>query len=124
MLSENKMKHYIIGEILENGEIVRGETAQGYVYKNSKAFYDKTNEVCYIPELHDTEYTYEDFMSMCGNSFEVASDLFDVVDWQSPESQLEDYISNDEVSTCTSCDKMFLSYEVYNCPYCNHPKED
>lgn len=117
------MKHYIIGKILENGEIIKGETAQGFVYKNSKAFYDKTDEICYVPELRDVGYRYQDFMDMCGGSFEVARDLFDIVDWQSPESQLEDYLSNDEVAECNSCGKFFLSYEVYNCPYCNHEKE-
>lgn len=118
------MEHYIIGEILENGEIERGETEQGFVYKNSKAFYEKLDEVCYIPEKDDYYYTYKHFLEMSKGSFEVAQRIFDTVDWQFPESYLEDCIAIDEVSECSGCGKMFLSYEVYNCPYCNHPKED
>lgn len=117
------MRDYIIGEILENGEIVRGLTDQGMVYKNSKAFYKKLNEVCYVPELSDAEYTYEDFLNLANKSEEVAEALFDQVDWQSPEALLGDYLSTDEVHSCLRCKKMYLSYGVEHCPYCGQRKE-
>lgn len=118
------MKHYVIGEILENGEIVRGATHQGMVYKNSKAFYEKSDEVCYIPELRDYRYNYQDFLDIAHGSEEVAQSLFNIVDWQSPENQINDWLDSDEVHLCTKCKKMFESYEVENCPYCNQKKED
>ena len=118
---KNNMKHYIIGEILENGEIIRGLSAQGEVYKNSKAFYEKSNEVCYLSELNDYKYTYEDFLNIAYGSEEVAEFLFDIVDWQSPETLVEDCLSNDEVYHC-SCGKMYVSYGVDCCPYCTRRK--
>ena len=117
------MKDYIIGEILENGEVVKGLTDQGEVYKNSKAFYKKLNEVCYIPELSDDGYTYEDFLSLTNGSEEVASMLFDTVDWQSPSTLLEECFAEGEVHSCLRCKKMYLSYEVEYCPYCGQRKE-
>lgn len=117
------MKDYIIGKILENGEIVRDLTDQGMVYKNSKAFYKKLKEVCYVPELHDAGYTYKDFLNLTNGSEEVASMLFDTVDWQSPETLLEECFAEGEVHSCLRCKKMFLSYEIEHCPYCGQRKE-
>lgn len=119
---KNNMKHYIIGEILENGEIIRGLSAQGEVYKNSKAFYEKSNEVCYLSELNDYKYTYKDFLNLAHGSEEVAEFLFDDVNYQSPEALLEDYLSADEVHDCLCCEKMYVSYGVDYCPYCGQIK--
>lgn len=117
------MRDYIIGEILENGEIVKGLSEQGEVYKNSKAFYKKLNEVCYIPELSDDGYTYEDFLNLANGSEEVASMLFDTVDWQSPETLLDECFAEGEVHSCLKCKKMYLSYSAECCPYCGQRKE-
>lgn len=117
------MKHYVIGEILENGEIEKGYSEQGMIYKNSKAFYEKLDEICYVPESHDEGYKYEDFIELAsGNDF-IAKILFDSVDWQDPETLLEEWICEDEVHICKGCDNMYVSYEVECCPKCNLKKE-
>lgn len=117
------MKDYVIGEILENGEVIKNLTEQGMVYKNSKAFYQKLKEVCYIPELSDTRYTYEDFLSLTNGSEEVAEMLFATVDWQSPEVLLEESFAEGEVHNCLRCKKMYLSYNAEYCPNCGQIKE-
>lgn len=117
------MRDYIIGAILKNGEIVRGLSEQGDIYKNSKAFYKKLNEVCYISELSDDGYTYEDFLNLANGSEEVASMLFDTIGWQSPRTLLLECLSEDKVHYCLRCNKMYLSYNVEYCPYCGQRKE-
>jgi hypothetical protein len=80
---------------------------QGWFYKDSKAF-EKGFGVCYIPEyavdefrgkivslegfnffrlidIEDT-YSYTDFMNLVGNNYGKAKVLFEMVDWQYPES--------------------------------------
>ena len=117
------MKNYIIiGEILENGEIVKGLTDQGMVFKNPRAFYEKLNEVCYIPELSDTKYTYQDFLNMANGNENIARILFDTVDWQCPETLLDEYLREDELHICTKCNEMYKSYQVEHCPKCNQRK--
>lgn len=120
------MKHYMIGEILESGEIVKGETVQGMVYKNSKAFYKKLNEVCYVPELDEDNsgFTYEDFLNLTGGNEKIATQLFESVDWQSPGTLLDEWFAEGEVYECNNCNHMFFSYGVDCCPNCNHRKID
>lgn len=75
--------HRVIG-------IERGATTQGFVYKNTKAYEDKQG-VCYIPELRDETYTYDDFISIANGDEKVARELFDTVDWQSPELLMDEW---------------------------------
>jgi hypothetical protein len=44
------------------GEYIKNFSGQGYFYLDYDAFLNKTDEVCYIPELYDTHYTYIDFI--------------------------------------------------------------
>lgn len=74
--------------------------------------------VCYVPELDDTEYTYMDFYTLANGNEEIARVLFDMVDWQSPETKLEELVDNDEINFCIKCDKPYGSYEVNKCPHC------
>ena len=89
----------VIGKITinDNGEleIERGATEQGYVYKNFKAYEDKTDEICYIPELSDTTYNWQYFQDEFD---ELADEVFYTIDWQSPYSyydELHQYEDND-----------------------------
>ena len=110
----------IIGEILEDGTIERGQSAQGEVYWNLNAFKNKKG-VCYVPELHDTKYTYNDFMAIT-NAEDVAEELFNCVDWQSPESLFDEWVSEGEIYLCKGCDRAYFSYEIDKCPHCGAPK--
>lgn len=71
---------------------------QGYIFKSDKSFEElKDDEVCYIPEyyaevndedlLEDVDvYTKTDFMKICGDIKWQASELYECVDWQHPET--------------------------------------
>ena len=76
--------------------IERGRTEQGYVFKDEKAFLKCKNKVCYVPELHDMGYTRKNFLDLCGGRADLAEELFFTVDWQSPESLLEDWLQQGE----------------------------
>jgi len=97
-----------VGKIHENGKIEKEFFQQGYIYKNFEAFCEKTNEVCYIPELDDAEfytegvgYTYQDFVNLAKEHFEelgvngipeiLAEVLFEFCDWQHPETLLDEW---------------------------------
>lgn len=111
----------IIGEILEDGEVERGQTNQGLVYSNPFAYRNK-NGVCYVAELSDDKYTYEDFLSIANQSEEIANVLFETVDWQSPGTLYDELIQSDEIHECTACEKSYLSYDVEECPFCKSKK--
>lgn len=115
-------KYLKIGEILENGTIEKEETEDGFIYKDEEAFVSKKG-VCYVSELDDTPYTYKDFIELTLGSQEIAKRLFYSLRWESPGTKLEELISEDEVHECSNCNKMFLSYEIDNCPYCNSEKK-
>lgn len=44
--------------------------------------------------------------------------MFGAVDWQHPETYLDEQYAQGEMATCKVCGKIFLSYEVKNCPNC------
>jgi hypothetical protein len=99
----------IVGNILPNGEIEREFCGQGFIYKNLEAFTNKTDEVCYIPELDDEKYTYKDFVRICQEFIDnnedvkeyckreettaedIAVNLFEFVDWQHPETLVDEW---------------------------------
>ena len=124
-----KRKYYTIGSYTpEKGDadavIERGATEQGYVFKDERAFVKYKRKVCYIPELHDGGYTRQDFLDMCGGNEVVAAELFDMVDWQSPETLLEEWFQHGENEKCEKCGYVFNIYRYENqppvvaCPKC------
>lgn len=90
--SIGEIKLDIDGELLD---VTRGGTEQGFVYKNKWAFYSHSDEICYIPELGDEPYRYQDFLELCEFQ-EFAEDVFDAVDWQFPETYWDE-MDYDEV---------------------------
>lgn len=120
----NKEKQEVIGSYIppddagKGEEIDRGYFRQGWVYKNPNAFYNEPDAVCYIPELSDTKYTRKDFLGMCSEQEDMAKELFDSVDWQHPETLIEDWMVNGEWDVCKKCEKIFDSYGVEECPHC------
>ena len=66
----------------EDREVIgveRGQSWQGSIYKNQWAFYSHSDDIAYIPELHETAYNYKDFISLCGFE-DYAEIVFDAVD--------------------------------------------
>lgn len=101
-------KYEIIGEIHSDNRIEKEYTGNGFIYKNLNAFYNKTDEVCYINELDENEfyqkgvgYTYNDFYELVKNYFnerninlgieKYAEIVFSMCDWQSPETILNEF---------------------------------
>lgn len=108
-----------IGKLLGNNKAELEYYVQGFIYKDFEAFKTKTDEICYIPEYGvddedniEGSYTYADFLRMAtewckededcmdylkkeGLTFhDVAENLFEMVDWQSPETVLEEWNSS------------------------------
>lgn len=99
-------------------ELYREYFRQGYVFKDFDAYHNRPTEPCYVPELDDTVYTAEDFLEECGGQKEIADELFESVDWQSPCTLLNEWEQTGEVDTCTKCGKMFMCYGKTECPHC------
>ena len=98
---------------------------QGFIFLDEEAYESSLDKVCYIPELSDTTYTHQDFLNLTDNQEAWASDLFDSVDWQHPESLLEEYYANGELADCPACGRMFACYGKTECPHCHAQyKED
>lgn len=73
-----------------NYTILREYFRQGMIVKDEEAYRFHKDQPCYVPELSDSVYTGNDFLKMCGDQI-LADKLFEEVDWQHPESTLEDW---------------------------------
>lgn len=99
-------------------EIIEREFyGQGMIFKDWSAFESDPSAVCYIPELSDSKYTWKEFREICGGNEELAKELFHTVDWQHPESLLEDWRVAGEIITCEKCGYVF-DYDEKKCPKC------
>ena len=92
---------------------------QGFVYKDEEAFLHSLKRVCYVPELTDAKYTQEDFMEMCNGQEDFARECFYAIDWQHPETWIEEQYLNNEWGWCNRCE---MIYEMFGdscaCPKC------
>ena len=70
---------------------------EGEIYMNFTAFENKSDKVCYIPELNDTKYTYNDFVRISKGNINLAKILFEMVEWQSPEVIFNELVDNGEI---------------------------
>lgn len=99
-----------IGKLLPNGKVEKEYCElgvnHGYIYKNTEAFEQKLDEVCYVPEYTVNDdvsegYNYQDFLDLAketfgefgfkGNIEKFAEVLFNSCEWQSPETLIEDW---------------------------------
>lgn len=86
----------IVGEFNPNTKYFKREYfRQGYIFKSYPA-YKKENEICYIPEFSDYLYTRQDFLDIANGNQKLADYLFESVDWQSPETLLDELETNEE----------------------------
>ena len=112
---------------VETGEydIERGPTKQGFVFKSVKNYKLHDNEPCYVPELYDSIYSRKHFLLLGNEQEDVADLLFEQVDWQSPETLLDELLNERELVECPHCGKYVIygagSNNVSACPYCGAP---
>lgn len=99
-------------------ELQREFFGQGWIFKDWKAFHGHQNAPCYVPELSDTVYTREDFMSLCDGQENIAEKLFYEVDWQSPSTLMDEWEKDGEINICDQCGRMLLAYDMHKCPHC------
>lgn len=119
-------KNLMVGKYIPPDEEGQGEVisrefyGQGMIFKSDEAFYDSEHpeRVCYIPELSDSTYTRKDFLAMCNDQTDLAEELYEAVDWQHPETLLDEWERHGELDTCENCGKMFNCYGAEKCPYC------
>jgi hypothetical protein len=112
--------------------IERDYSEQGCIFKDEEAFENHTDKACYIPELSDTVYTRQAFLDLCGGNASLARECFEVVDWQHPETWVEEQFQHGEWDACDECGWVFSIYhnadepEISECPHCGakYPSED
>lgn len=98
---------------------------QGWIFKDEEAFRLHPKQVCYVPELSDEGYTRQDFLAMCNGQEELAEFLFEMVDWQSPETLKSELLATYEIDFCPVCKKYyFLQGEQIPCPICEANPEE
>lgn len=89
----------------EPEKIDRDYYRQGWIFKDEDAFQNRPDDVCYIPELSDEKYTRNDILKILAGDEELAKTMFKELDWQHPESLLEDWKANGEIAWCPHCIK-------------------
>lgn len=107
------MKDTGICELNSDGKGIRLEKEfyrQGDVFKSRDAYKNRPDAPCHVPELTDTVYTAEDFLRLCKGQKTFADQLFEEVDWQHPETLLEEQIQNGEWTECPNCGS-FVDYD-------------
>ena len=105
--------------------IDRGYYRQGWIFKDEEAFRLYPERVCYVPELSDDGYTRQDFLAMCNGQEELAEFLFEMVDWQSPETLKSELLATYEIDFCPVCKKYyFMQGEQIPCPICEANPEE
>lgn len=105
--------------------IDRGYYRQGWIIKDEEAFRLHPERVCYVPELSNEGYTRQDFLAMCNGQEELAEFLFEMVDWQSPETLKSELLATYEIDFCPVCKKYyFMQGEQIPCPICEANPEE
>ena len=90
--------------------IEREYFGQGTIFKDEEAFCNHYDKPCYVPELSDTAYTKQDFINVCGGREDFAEICFDIVDWQHPETWVEEQFVNGEWDECPKCKYFYSRY--------------
>ena len=124
------MKNYLkIGSYTaaagETPEVIKREYyGQGMIFKDEEAFLNHDDKPCYIPELSGDVYTRRDFINICGGRGDLARDCFNAVDWQHPETWIEEKFIHGEWDECPSCGYFYCRYaQPVPCVKCGGPLE-
>jgi hypothetical protein len=71
-----------------------------------------------IEEFANT-YKYDDFIRLAGGNEDMAQLIYDLVDWQSPESLINADLEGMGIINCENCNWMYDTEENTVCPKCN-----
>ena len=106
--------------------IQRDYYRQGWIFKDEEAFLFHADQVCYVPELSDEGYTRQDFMALCNGQEDFAAECFRAVDWQCPETWVDEQYREDEWGYCPVCEMIYdMAGEACACPVCGwNPEEE
>jgi hypothetical protein len=111
------MAYLIVGSYdAETEKIDREFYGQGYIFKDEEAFRLYPDKVCYIPELSEATYTRNSLIAMCNGSERFAEIVFDYLDWQHPETFVEEQFVNSEWDECPQCGRWFSLWEAVHAP--------
>lgn len=91
----------------EEAVIDREYYRQGWIVKDEDAFLHHPDRVCYVPELFEAAYTRRDFLALCNGQEEFARACFYAVDWQHPETWLDEQFTMDEWELCPRCQRLY-----------------
>ena len=116
-----------VPETEENEAVIQREYyRQGWIFKDEAAFLFHADQVCYVPELSDEGYTRQGFMDLCNGQEDFAAECFRAVDWQCPETWVDEQYREDEWGYCPVCEMIYdMAGEVCACPVCGwNPEEE
>ena len=114
-----KVGTYVPGTEEKGPVIQRDYYRQEWIFEDEEAFLSHADQVCYVPELSDGGYTRQDFMELCNGQEDFAVECFRAVDWQCPETWVDEQYREDEWGYCPECEKIYdMAGEVCACPVC------
>lgn len=121
------------GEIIydENGkvkEVIKdwcdwGVGNEGYIFYDAEAYNTSMDRICYVPEFGNNEdsfYTHEKLLELAGGNEDLARLIFEMVDWQSPETLLLDLEEAEVVFYCNNCGTFNLTELKNEADICIH----
>ncbi len=79
---------------------------QDMIFKDEDACRNRKDEPCYAPELSYSVYTGNDILNIFNGQQEFADELFEGLDWQHPETLMEDWIRNNDWVVCDGCGEL------------------
>ena len=91
-----------IGNVIKNGgeySFESGSSENGFCFKDEEAYLNSWDEPCYVPEYglpnidnnNTTDYyTHNSLLELCSNNKKLCDAVFYSVDWQYPETYLEE----------------------------------
>lgn len=120
-----KVGTYVPGTEEKEAVIQREYYRQGWIFKDEAAFLSHGDQVCYVPELSDGGYTRQDFMALCNGQEDFAAECFRAVDWQCPETWVDEQYREDGWGYCPVCGKIYdMAGEACACPVCGWNPEE
>ena len=117
-MAEKVVKIWIQGAGVVGDIVGWSWSGQGRVYKNPEAFYHVPFELCYVPEDLAGAYTANDFFELSLEQPEIAEEMFQSVEWEHPETWLDEQFRMGELAICPVCGHIRQSSVGLMCPYC------